>query len=786
MTTQRTFRPARWALTLVVLGAVLAASQGLAGATETAGNPPGQGALVRRTAHGIPHILAADYRGLGFGAGYAFAEDNLCLFADTVVTLSAQRSRWFGAEASTTYGVDNLDSDFHQQAVNQSGVVERLLAAPAPLGPSRQARDLARGYAAGYNRYLADTTVEGLPDAACRGAKWVRPITELDVWRRAHQVAASADDGLQNMIAGAQPPGARPPGARPAADGLSLPRRGEDIGSNAYALGRQATTGRTGMVLGNPHLPWVGEMRLYQMQLTIPGELNVSGVGFAGMPVVGIGHTDRVAWTHTSSTAYPFTITQLTLAPGDPTSYLVDGQVRPMRRATVTVTVREPDGGLTPVTRTMYSTPDGPLLRNDELDWTATTAYALRDPNATNLRAIDQWLAMSRARNVRELHAAQVRFMGVPVFNTLAADVTGTAYYGDVQVVPHVTDELLARCTTGPDIGEIVLDGSRSTCGWGSHPDAVEPGLLGPSRLPSVMRQDHVSNMNDSPWLANPAAPLTGYPSIVGKAGTPRSARTRVGLDMIADRLDGSDGLGPAGFTLSSLQATMLGNRNLTAEQGRAPVVAMCTANPTLTASDGRSVDVRAACAALAGWNGRADLDARGAIFWRMLLEQINRQRVDFWLVPFDPADPARTPRGFDASLPAVHQAFADAVQMFDAAGVPVDIRLRDVQRYAGVPIHGCPSNEGCFNSISLGNGFQPGEPSADVSRGSTFIMAVELTRSGPRTHTVLTYGQSANRASRHYADQARFYSAKQWVTGRFTEAEIVRDPALTVRRLAG
>lgn len=47
----------------------------------------------------------------------------------------------------------------------------------------------------------------------------------------------------------------------------------------------------------------------------------------------------------------------------------------------------------------------------------------------------------------------------------------------DIQVVPHVTDELRARCGTGPDFGLVIPDGSRSACDWGSDPDAVVPGL---------------------------------------------------------------------------------------------------------------------------------------------------------------------------------------------------------------------------------------------------------------------------------------------------------------------
>jgi acyl-homoserine lactone acylase PvdQ len=130
---RRMTRPGRWALVVMVLGA-LATSPGLAGATGTGGRPSGQGVLVRRTAHGIPHILAADYRGLGFGAGYAFAEDNLCLLADKVVTLSAQRSRWFGAEATTTAGLSN--SEIRGAPRASAATSGRWAGRPLPAAPA--------------------------------------------------------------------------------------------------------------------------------------------------------------------------------------------------------------------------------------------------------------------------------------------------------------------------------------------------------------------------------------------------------------------------------------------------------------------------------------------------------------------------------------------------------------------------------------------------------------------------------------------------------------------------
>ena len=75
------------------------------------------------------------------------------------------------------------------------------------------------------------------------------------------------------------------------------------------------------------------------------------------------------------------------------------------------------------------------------------------------------------------------------------------------------------------------------------------------------------------------------------------------------------------------------------------------------------------------------------------------------------------------------------------------------------------------------------GTPTAGAF-GTTFLMTVELTSDGPRAHTLLTYGQSANPTSPHFSDQTRLFSRKQWVTERFTQAEIAADPGLGVTTL--
>ena len=63
---------------LIALGSVvvLAGAPNSGGAIEQA---PKYNAKIQRTSYGIPHIQAGDWGSLGYGYGYAFAEDNLCM-----------------------------------------------------------------------------------------------------------------------------------------------------------------------------------------------------------------------------------------------------------------------------------------------------------------------------------------------------------------------------------------------------------------------------------------------------------------------------------------------------------------------------------------------------------------------------------------------------------------------------------------------------------------------------------------------------------------------------------
>ena len=746
-----------------------------AAAVAPPGKIDGYSAEIRRTSYGVPHIQAADYASAGFGSGYVQAEDNVCIIAERVVTANGTRAQDLAVTST------NVQSDLFFRNVIASGAVERLLEGTRDGidAPSQDARDLIRGFVAGYNRIVRTRETD---DPACAGKPWVRQISETDVWRMQYaSMVRASSRALQGGILAANPPAtasaARSAGAAAAVvsatDGTSA-----GIGSNAYGLGREATLSGAGMVLANPHFPWDGPERFYRLHITIPGKYDVEGATLVGDPMVEIGHNMTLGWSHTVSTARRFVWHRLALVVGDPTSYYVDGQPLKMTSRTVTVAGQS---------KTFWETKFGPVVVvPGQFGWTTSSAYAITDINATNNRAIDGWLAMGRASTVRELKTALDTHQHLPWVNVIAADSTGEAMYGDHSVVPRVTNALAASCIPAPFLptyaatGQAVLDGSRSACDLGGDPDAAVPGILGPANLPVLFRDDHVSNMNDSYWLANPEQPLNGYPRIIGDENRQRSLRTRLGILKIEERLAGTDGLPGQGFTTETLWRSMFDNRVYGGELLRDQLVAACRATPSVTATNGTVVDLTAACDSLAGWDLKTNLDSRGAHVFREFVLAGGIRFAD----AYSPADPVGTPKVLAVGDARVLRSLGDAVLRL--TGIPFNAPLGTIQNEPRgaerIPIHGGRGETGTFNVIT--NGLVPGVGYPKVTHGSSFVMAVELRQDGPTGRQILTYSQSANPNSPYYADQTRLYSQKGWDTIKYTDAQIQADPALRTYRV--
>ncbi len=752
-------------------------------------------ATIQRTAYGIPHIRANDWGGLGYGYGFAFAEDNLCVLALDIVEANGQLSRYFGPDGG------NLESDFFWTFWANDEVVQNFFDQI-----SEDLQELARGYAAGYNRFLRKTGKSALPEA-CRDAEWVREIDEIDLFRVYYKLVdrAGASNLISYMVDAVPPTTLAGDSAAEQAppfwasltpeqfrEQANLPLwKPAEIGSNMVGLGGDATENGRGMLLVNPHFPWNGPLRFYQVHVTIPGVIDSMGASLFGTPLPVIAFNKNVAWSHTVSAASRFVLRYLTLDPADPTSYLFDGERRSMTPHSVSVEALEPDGTLSTREHTFYDTEFGPVVA-PFIPWNIAFALVVEDPSRSNFRIFDQILEENRARDLDEFVATLEEHVALPWVNTAAVDRNGDAFYGDIGTVPHLTDAKLTACTTPMTplfalFGLTVIDGSVSECNLGNDPDAPQPGIFGAGNLPSLRSREWVQNSNDSYWLTRPDTPLEGFSFMLGGERGQQGLRTRLGIRQLEERLAGTDGLPGNRFDLAAVQNLITANRNLSAELMLDDVLTLCDEEPNQVSRGGDLIDVGPACGVLAGWGLSMDTESIGALVWRALWPEL-RGVTDLYAVPFDVDDPANTPRDMNLGDPGVRSgamsALAETVVFLGDNGLPLDAAWGDVHfdvwNGERIPIPGGPGSHGIYNAI--GTGLSAEEGYTPVGGGSSIVMAVSFGRWGPIVKGLLTYSQSTDPESPFFADQTRLFSQEGWNDLPFHRWQIWRDQISKIR----
>jgi acyl-homoserine-lactone acylase len=255
----------------------------------------------------------------------------------------------------------------------------------------------------------------------------------------------------------------------------------------------------------------------------------------------------------------------------------------------------------------------------------------------------------------------------------------------------------------------------------------------------------------------------------------------------VQDRLSGSDGLSGNLFSLANLQTTTFNDRNYGGELVVSALAGACASSVTLP--DGSVVDLTQACNVLSSWDRKVNLDSVGAqVFREFWSRAVNIPNL--YAVPFDINDPVNTPNALNVNNPAVllkvRQALGSAVKALTAAGIPLNRPWGDVQYVVrngtNIPIHGGAGGEGVFNVITSA-GLSPAGYT-EVVHGTSFIQTVTFDGTGPVAQALLTYSESTDPASPHYADQTLRYSEKQWIPLPFQEGEISSDPNFTTRTI--
>jgi acyl-homoserine-lactone acylase len=653
---------------------LLAALAGCGGPARTApggGSEPversaqglAQQVVVRRTAHGVPHIDAQSFAALGFGEAYVQSEDYGARVAFSVLRSRGELALWFGR--------DSIEQDFanrpaYERATRVYGAVDQAT------------RELYEGFAAGLNRYIELHPAEFPPKFAPRFTGYDILAKDVDI-----PSSGAANRLISRLDSSAQVPSSGAPDPHDPNDG-----------SNAWAFAPTRTASGKAILLRNPHLAW--NAGYYEAHLEIPGQLDFYGDLRIGGPFGVIGGFNRdLGWATTNNDPLLWQVYSLTADSTAADRYWLDGVSHPIEKTRTTIAYRTAGGGVDRETREVARTSLGPVLTRR-----GNRIYVLRAANDGEFRAGQQFLRMMRARTLDEWRDA-MRMRARVNSSFTYADRAGHIYYlwnASIPALPHAS---------GGDSAAIPV--SRTADAW-SHYVSFDslPQFLDPPG-------GYVHNENDAPYFTNMRRPLdpARFPAYFPEARL--GLRSQLSIDLIDnDRR----------LSLEDVVALKHSYRMLLADRVRDDLVAAVRASHP-GGDVAAAIDLIARWDKTVAPDSRGGTLFEA--WWRRYLGRGARAADSAFAEPWTARAPTSTPRGLrspNRAVDAFAWAVDDTKRRFGRFDVAWGDVHRVRRGSVDVPVGGCASDLGCFRVLTYRDD-PDGKREATGSDG--WILAVEF-----------------------------------------------------------
>lgn len=647
---------------------------------------------IARDTFGVPHIFGRTDPDVAYGIAFAHAEDD---FASLQEVLAMTRGR-LGAMT----GGDGAKTDYVLHLLGARATVARdYRKQPADV------RALLDGYASGLNHYAEKHPAE------VRLAK-LFPVDGRDV--ATGFVLRSPFffglDGVLGALTGDTP--LPPESAGPVPDAPDITPVGPDgteNGSNAFVVAPKRSADGATRLVSNSHQPWRGGVAWYELVVHSRSGWNFAGATFPGAPYPLLGHNRTLGWTNTVNRPDLIDIYKLVLNPaGD--AYRFDGRWRPLETTRVWLPVKLWGPFVLPVPKTVLRAVQGPVIA------TAKGAFALRYGGADQLKMVEEYYRLNRARNFGEWQQA-LAIQGVPATNFLYADAVGNiAYFYNASFPNRKPGYDYARVLPG----DTARDLAAGTVPWASVPRNVNPA------------SGFLINANNTPFHAagtgselNPA----DYSPLLGIETDTTNRATR------ALELMGAD---------PSISAADLHRIKFDTGVSRVSWAAKWFADLAAVDPKGDRALIEAK-ALLARWDWNYDGTGPADAIAALLLRAGNRWHYQ--------RRPKADPRG------ALATAAAYLKTHFGRLDPPLGAVLRLRQGKVDLPLDGGPD---VLRAAALWDEAPDGRLA--VRHGDSFIMFVAWDRQGRvNSQSIQPFGAAMTRpGSPHYADQAPLFVRHQ------------------------
>ena len=403
---------------------------------------------IVRDPYGVPHIYGKTDADTAYGLAWAHSEDDFMTIQKAYLAGNQLLSRHLHN--------DGVIVDFLTQFIESEKTVDRLFNTL-----SEDFIKILEAYSQGINRY-AELNPEKIL------VKELFPITPRKMLHYSFLqlfISNGADKLVSKIISN---------------NTMDLSNLGinEDIqGSNTFAFNNNKTKNGETYLAINTHQPLDGPNSWYEVHLNSEEGTNILGATFAGAPCVLTGVNENLAWTHTVNYPDKADLFKLKMHDSKKNVYLVDGKEYPLEVYKAKLKYRILGVNIN-INKKYYKSIFGPTLKNK------SGYYSVRTPSLYNIRALEQWWKMNKAKSFDEFYSV-LNMKSIPGYNIGYADKNDTIFYISNGIIPIRNEK--------NDWTKIV-DGSKSENLWEEYYDIKD--------LPQVVnpKSGFIYNANHSPF----------------------------------------------------------------------------------------------------------------------------------------------------------------------------------------------------------------------------------------------------------------------------------------------
>ena len=401
---------------------------------------------IARDSFGVPHVFAKTDPEVAYGLAWAHAEDDLTNIETMIL--------YGKAKLGTAIGRKGAEADY---VVNLMRIQQLVDEQWNTLSPDFIA--LVRGYLQGLNDYA-----KAYPKQVKYRASF--PATEKE-YIGSVVFSISIFCGLDKLLPQLF-------GNRVA----TVPGFSAE-GSNAFAFHPSRTNTGEAMLTINAHQPVEGPTAFYEAHLQSEEGWNMLGGLFPGGCLIFHGTNEHLGWAHTVNYQDKIDLFQLEMNPANPNQYKFDGQWFNLESQRIKLHVK---GVPIAVNRTVYWSKYGATVKTQQ------GVFSIRLPATMDIRALEQWYRMNKAKNFSEFYKA-VSMTSLPMFNIMYADRYDTIFYISNGKMPRRNPDPKYRWRS-------TLPGNTSATLWTEFKNIRElPQYVNP-------RSGYLFNTNHSPFLA--------------------------------------------------------------------------------------------------------------------------------------------------------------------------------------------------------------------------------------------------------------------------------------------